>query len=158
MATFEYEATQDDGKAVRGTEVGTDLAQVIQSLALRGLLVTKINAAETYDPIPRTFVADARKPETPAAVAAAAYQAPQQTATRPEPSELPQPRSYFATNIWGPLAGQVPLTNLALFFRQHATMTAAAVPPVSALESLAKQEHSPKLATIVREMKANAEQ
>src|SRR5262249_28757961 len=87
-----------------------------------------------------------------------AYQAPQQTATRPETSELTQPRSYFATNIWGPLAGQVPLTNLALFFRQHATMTAAAVPPVSALESLAKQEHSPKLATIVREMKANAEQ
>jgi type IV pilus assembly protein PilC/MSHA biogenesis protein MshG len=169
MPTFEYEATQDDGRTVRGTEFGLTVEQVIQNLALRGLLVTKIAGLSGFDPIPDTFAAagvargeidtpppaeDMIEPQGPITEASAPTHGFRSTA---QESDLPQdlgPRSYFATHIWGPLVGEVPLTSLALFFRQFASMVGAGVPLVTALETLGRQEHSPKLSRIIGEMRA----
>lgn len=158
MPTFEYEATQDDGKSVRGTEFGVTIEQVIQNLALRGLLVTKISGLSGFDPLeaaPRPVPPTPLNPptevsrETPVAEA----QGPRPTSPSQEAGPEPGPRSYLATHVWGPLVGEVPLTSLALFFRQFGAMVGAGVPLNTALESLAKQGHSPKLGRIVAEMR-----
>ena len=62
------------------------------------------------------------------------------------------------TSVWGPLVGQVPLTDLQFFFRQFAAMQNAGVGMASTMETLSKQTRNGKLSGIVVEMQRAAEQ
>lgn len=147
MPTYQFEAQHDDGRTIRGTEFGASAEQVVQNLALKGMLVSKIEEAVSgFDPIPRSFSSG----EAPVAKVAPLVASPVQNSSE-EPAE--NPRGYFATQIWGPLVGGVPLQNLAIFYRQLAAMQNAAVPMVTALESLASQANNSRLNQIILEMR-----
>lgn len=176
MPNFAYVANHDDGRVVRGTAIGATIEEVIQDLALKGMLVTKIEPAVSInDPIPTNFSTTA----TPISAAPAA----RPSVNRPAPSfapqgnpydqpraEIPQnveeppldgptdQRSYFATSVAGPLVGTVPLADLQMFFRQFAAMYGAGVPMVKSLDTLAAQCRVPKLQRVIREMQTGAEQ
>lgn len=66
-------------------------------------------------------------------------------------------RSYAAHSVAGPLVGRVSLTAQTFFYRQFGTMMTAGVPIVQALDTLARQARSPKLATVLREMRGHVE-
>lgn len=159
MPTFEYEATHDDGHTVRDTAFGTSLDEVIQSLALKGLLVTKISQAGSFDPIPESFsgftprTAEAPSPQ----VATPKQEAPRITEAPRPPEPAGNPRGYLSAHVWGPLMGEVPMSALAGFFRQFGAMMGAAVPMVTSLETLSKQSQSAKLTRIILEMRDNTQ-
>jgi type IV pilus assembly protein PilC/MSHA biogenesis protein MshG len=129
MPTFEYEARGSDGKVQTGLAFGPTLDRVSGDLRNRGLDVLKIGiAANPHDPINE-------RPSAPSTEA----------------------RSFVATNLAGPLVGQVPLTDLAFFFRQLSTMLQAGVPYVQCLNTLGSQSHSGKLREIIHEMQGHVE-
>ena len=147
MPTFEYQATKPDGSLESGLLFGTSLDGVVRDLSAKGLQVTHIGVAQsTGDPLAS---AAPRRPEVSRA-AETPYQAPQVSPPTEE-------RSYFETSVWGPLVGGVDLTHLAFFFRQGGTMLNAGVPIGQALNTLAGQARSPKLASILRETVGHVE-
>lgn len=172
MPTFEYTAQHDDGRVVRGTAIGESVDRVIQELALKGMLVTKIAPASTInDPIPADFsvgtrterrVAPAPTVVGPVTPTGNPYDTPRvevPVETAEEPAEAPtDQRSYFATSVAGPLVGTVPLSDLQMFFRQFASMQGAGVPMSKSLDTLSKQSRAPKLGRIIGEMGAATEQ
>jgi type II secretory pathway component PulF len=66
-------------------------------------------------------------------------------------------RSYFETSVLGPLVGQVPLTDLAFFFRHAATMLDAGVGIVQTMNTLAVQARDPKLSSVIKEIARQVE-
>lgn len=161
MPTFEYEATHDDGRTVQDTAFGTSLEEVIQNLALKGLLVTKISQAAIFDPIPESFVAGSvtRKPphESGGATVPAARLEVQPPVAPLSPEASGNPRGYLSAHVWGPLVGEVPLSALANFFRQLSAMVGAGVPMITSLDTLSKQSQSSKLSKIILEMRENTQ-
>ena len=172
MPNFEYTAKHDDGRTIRGTAMGSTVEEVIQDLALKGMLVTKIALASSInDPIPSNYSATANlRPQATRAPAPSVTPplTPRETVPRGNPYDQPVPpapvtleepaagptdqRSYFATSVAGPLVGTVPLADLQMFFRQFGTMQNAGVPMSTSLETLAKQSRIPKLQRILQEM------
>lgn len=156
MPTYEYVATEASGQAVRGLVHGATLEGAAASLAQQGLTVTHLTPAGGLDPLTAGSVAESREVarevarEVPGAVAGVGF------ATEQDPVMLK--RSAMATNVWGPLAGQVPLKDLLFFFRQGGTMLEAGVPIVQSMATLAGQSRSPKLATIVRELEKHVQE
>lgn len=74
---------------------------------------------------------------------------PVAVAQPPEPTV--KERGRIATDVVGPVVGQVPLQHLHFLFRQLATMLNAGINPSQALDTLAGQSTHPKLARILRE-------
>ena len=166
MPTFEYEATHDDGRTVRDTAFGASLEEVVQNLALKGLLVTKINQAGSFDPIPESFsgysaataIAPQPAPTTTEVPASEALKTEAIRTVAPKGQEISgNPRGYLSAHVWGPLAGEVPLIALSGFFRQFAAMMGAGVPLVTSLETLSKHSQSAKLTRIILEMRDNTQ-
>lgn len=173
MIRYEYVATHDDGRTIRGTVSSDNAQKAIQDLALQGLLVSEIREAANFnDPIPSNFSAVSATAPAMAAAAPVYSEAPAgpsifddvvppaetARAETPEyqlrPNDVPpsDQRSYFATNIWGPVMGKVPLVDLQNFFRQFAAMQNAGVPIVTSLETLGRQNPNFKLRGIIAEM------
>jgi type II secretory pathway component PulF len=151
MPTFEYQAQGADGQVVRGRAFGPSLDHVARQLASQGMQVLSIGVAQGFhDPL-ATLVAPSELPSTEtgspgqASVAAPTAEAP--------PTEQ---RSYVATSVAGPLVGRAPLVQLAFFFRQLGTMLDAGVPIVQSLDTLATQARSPKLRTVIEELRDHA--
>lgn len=169
MPTFEYRATQPDGTPVNGVEFGTSLDQVVSKLAQRGLAIEHIGVATALgDPLaggngsPATrngTAAVQTRPEFSSATAPAALRSETAGPTLGSVVAGPptDPRSYAATSVWGPLVGQVPLKDLAFFFRQAGTMLNAGVPIVQSFATLSSQSKSPKLGGIIKEMSGQVE-
>ncbi len=179
MPNFDYTALHDDGRTIRATAMGETVEEVIQDLALKGMLVTKIGPAVSInDPIPANYSSEAnlRPQATRASVPQTApSEAPKPVAPSSNPYSQPVPpapiqhleepetgpsdqRSYFATSVAGPLVGTVPLADLQMFFRQFGTMQNAGVPTSKSLETLSKQSRIPKLTRILLEMSTATEQ
>jgi type II secretory pathway component PulF len=156
MPNFDYTATHDDGRTVSGTASGDTIQVVIQNLALQGLLVEKIQPVQNFsDPIPAEFTAPSRVERPLNPVTTPVYDpstVPSAAPLRTHEGPAGDRRSYFQTNIWGPLAGTIPLTDLMNFFRQFAAMENAGVPRFQSLATLIQQTRHPKLQRIVREM------
>jgi type II secretory pathway component PulF len=146
MPTFEYQATNARGESVRGLEHAPTMDQVIGRLQQQGLNVTSIGIAAANTGVDSPMV---RGQENPA-------NGPMSTGSR-EISPPLENRNYFQTSVWGPIAGQVPLKDLAFFFRRASTMLEAGVPFVQTLGTLSGQAKNPKLGTIVREMQRDVE-
>jgi type II secretory pathway component PulF len=166
MPTFEYQAQSEDGRIVSGRVFGASLDHALRDLSGKGLQITQIGVANNLNdplaarPVP---VADARPVEVSreevAAAASPEYdmsRSPHAPSVRTNYGETVAPpvtqRTYLATSVWGPIAGQVALSHLAFFFRQGATMFNAGVPIVQALDTLSNQSGSPKLKGIIREL------
>lgn len=126
MPTFEYTATDAEGRPVRGTILGNSMDQAVGSLSNRGLQIQNIAiAVNAGDPL---------SSETPAGLG------------------ITSQRTYFETSVAGAMVDRVPLKNLMFFFRQFATMQRAGVPVVQSLDTLSKQAGDSKLSNVLREM------
>ncbi|MBS1713507.1 MAG: type II secretion system F family protein [Armatimonadetes bacterium] len=136
MPVFTYTAQREDGQTVSGTALGDSFETVAGQLKSQGMTVLSLAAA----PAPGDPVVAAPSPLRPEQPRAAA----------PPPTEA---RSTFATQVAGPIVGQVSLSALHFFFRQLGTMLNAGINPADALETLSRQTGSPKLMSIVRETK-----
>ena len=151
MPSFEYSAVDSNGQQTSGTVLGLSLADAAKQLADRGLTVEKINVAQFLgDPLANESMRPSQETATNTAV-----QPPpvaQQQLREPPPTE---PRSYFATNVMGPLVGGVGLNQLMFFFRQLGTMLDAGVPIVHTLETLGKQTRDPRLVHVIHEMRGH---
>jgi len=169
MPTFEYQAESADGRVVNGRVFGTSMDQALRDLSNQGLMVMKIGAATNpNDPLAEFATVQAAPAVARAPVAAPARQAeiprfeippepayePSSSENRPVANEAPptEQRTYMETSVWGPLVGQVPLTDVQFFFRQGATMLEAGVPIVQAFETLARQSKSHKFQVILSEI------
>ncbi len=145
MPTFEYQATKPDGSVESGLLFGASLDGVARDLQAKGLTVTRVGlAASSGDPLAGAAIPSPRRVET---------------SDRESPADGPptEGRSYFETSVYGPLVGGVDLTHLAFFFRQGGTMMGAGVPIGQALNTLAGQARSPKLAAVLRETVGHVE-
>jgi type II secretory pathway component PulF len=159
MPTFEYQAQKSTGEVVTGTVFGLSLDHAARDLAAQGMQVQRIGiAANPADPLAAVPVAPAAPQATVARPEAPRVQEVPAAATRPTETVDHEQRSYMETSVWGPLVGQVPLTNLLFFFRQGANMLQAGVPIVQSLDTLTRQTRHPKLAQILQEVKGNVEQ
>jgi len=178
MPNFVYQAQNADGSLVKGTIEGPTLDAAAQDLARMGLRVTQLGFpiepevppvaapvapgavprpapnANPYAPVERGPAPAEAKPydysnrEAPAArLATSNYVAP----------PAGDDRTYLQTSVVGPVVGQVPIKDLTFFFRQCATMLHAGVGMVQTLNTLASQTHTPKLATILREVSRESE-
>ncbi|HWD42003.1 MAG TPA: type II secretion system F family protein [Fimbriimonas sp.] len=159
MPTFEYQAEKTDGTVVRGVVVSSSLDGAAQELDKQGLTLRQIGPAKSSgDPIPTSFVP--RSVETPSGAAALtgpydySRTAVKEGSARAEGLDE---RTYVQTSVMGPLIGQVPLANLAFFFRQLATMLRAGVGMVQSLNTLASQARNAKLSVVLREMARQVE-
>src|SRR5689334_6479044 len=165
MPSFEYEATNSNGERVRSIAFGRTMQDVVLTLSGQGLQIISIeDAYAKHDSLRATGA-----PETPVTNYDAPNQAPMPaqadvlldpriyapTVNREVPSEVAAPqiepigqprelppvgkRNPFLTNIFGPIAGRVPLKDLSFFFRQFGTMIEAGVPMVQSLDTLSSQ-------------------
>lgn len=152
MPTYRYEALAPDGQIVTGETSGPTVPAVVSGFSARGYTVTKI---EDTTPMPEPL-----RVSQPAPAQAPIYQEPiRRTAIPPQDNVIPvedYKRSFFATNIWGPTLGTVPLTSLQFFFTQLGTMVNSGVPLVHALETLGNNSREPKLRHITLELKEAA--
>lgn len=163
MPTFEYQAVNSTGERVSGTVLGGSIEQALTSLSQHGLTVERINQSVLAgDPLAGEASSTATaveappvQPMAPPIPTAGAYRE-QSSYSSVEGPPVGQ-RSYVATSVVGPLAGQVPLKNLSFFYRQFGTMLEAGVPIVQALDTLAKQGHNMKLHHVVSEMRGHVE-
>ncbi len=129
MPTFEYTATDPEGRPVRGTILGASMDAALGSLSNQGLQIQNIGiAASAGDPLSQ---------ESPGITGS---------------------RTYFQTSVAGAMVNRVPLKNLMFFFRQFATMQRAGVPVVQSLDTLAGQANDAKLTGILREMRTHIEE
>ena len=164
MPTFDYQAENSAGKPVRGTVFGTSLEIATRDLAAQGLTVSQIGLARTVgDPLagmaspnPSARIPNSRLPEQPSVEERMVERALAEP-EMPSGPDIMGERSYVATQLVGPLVGQVPLTDLSFFFRQAGTMLHAGVPIVQSFATLSKQSKSPKLATIITELTTHIE-
>ena len=135
MPLFTYTATRPDGQTVSGTAVGASFETVAGQLQSQGMTVLSLVAAPgPGDPVDRP---------------------PSATSEPPRPSAPPPTgeRSFMATQVAGPVVGQVSMTALHFFFRQFGTLLNAGINPADALETLSRQTGSPKLTSVLREAK-----
>lgn len=147
MPIFEYQATDAAGVLRRGVANGTSMDAVAQELARQGLSLQSLRlAAGPGAPMGAPMEVPTAPTSTPAPSAA------------PSASEDPllKSRSRFATDVYGPIVGQVGLAQLQFFFQQLATMLKAGVALVQSLDTLSTQTQSPKLRAIIRELKVHA--
>lgn len=148
MPTFEYRARDAAGSAVNGLAFAPDENRARADLERRGLLLEDVRPAIGSSVATET----PRPPQT--AMTEVGTGVREGAAPRIEESHEGPPtdkRSYMAANVWGPLVGKVPLTQLTFFFRQLATMLHAGVPLVQSLDTLARQATSPKLRQVIEE-------
>lgn len=163
MPTFDYQAQSQTGEMVRGIVFGTSLDNAARELASKGMQVHHIGLAVNHaDPLSvnvRPMAPAASVPAVAPVNGAPAY-SPAETIAEFGTTVVAPPtdeRSYAQTSVWGPLVGQVPLTNLAFFFRQLGTMLRAGVPIVQALDTLSSQARHAKLSAVITEIKGHVE-
>lgn len=142
MPIFEFQAINDEGKTVRGTEVGADLGSVAAVLAQRGLSVQSLQQSLAYGEEP---------PKEVEVKTGGRIEVPRYTS-----ESITEQRSYVATDLMGPIFGKVALPHLQFFFKQAAIMLRAGINPVEAFHTLAGQTQSPKLREIILEMEEHA--
>lgn len=176
MPSFSYEALAPDGSVRTGTIFGPSIPEVVGQFSSRGWTITRIEQAADFQPAAPTPAA------TPAPTTAAAPVQPLgrydlQSNTEgyaiPSVGEDYQPvqrgpmpggpteeelinlyrRNFFATNIWGPTLGKVPLPTMQFFFQQFGTMLNAGVPMVQALDTLSSNSRDIKFRKILLELK-----
>lgn len=159
MPTFEYQAVSETGERISGTVLGNSMEHALSALSERGLVVERINqsvlAAEPVGAYPGGVIGP--PPVQPMEAPPSLYD--QRTIHETPAIHAPplDQRSYVATSVVGPLAGRVPLTNLAMFYRQFGTMLEAGVPIVQALDTLARQGRNAKLQSVVAEIRGHVE-
>lgn len=138
MPIFEYQAIDSQGKAVRGTLQSPDLNVATQRLAAKGLKLQQIGFAQSVgDPL--------------------ANATPQKSIVTPIRPMTLAPRSALDSGFFGRIVGKVQLSDIAIFFRQLGAMLRAGVNPAECFDTLRTQTTSGKLATVLDEMKFNAE-
>lgn len=168
MPTFEYQAVEQDGRAVSGIQIAPSIDQAMSALQGKGLQITKIGVAAFHgDPLAGNQVASDRSFAVPVAPVVEQpahaegsgnmYSQPSYAETHLSSEEIMKPRSYMATSVWGPLVGKVALSQLLFFFRQLSTMLSAGVPFVQSLDTLASQSRDPKMASVVRELRTHVD-
>lgn len=142
MPFFEYSGTDTEGKVVRGTIVATDLAQASSLVQAQGVTLNSIqHYVQSYESGPGPTVNTGINP--PEAV------------TRPR-EEIMMQRPAIVAEFLAPIFAKVPLSAIYFFFKQLATMTKAGISPMMSLESLSTQSTSPKLRTIINELREHA--
>ncbi|MCS7066715.1 MAG: type II secretion system F family protein, partial [Fimbriimonadales bacterium] len=121
MATFRYVARGPDGQEVQGTVQAASRLEASDQIRAQGYWLLELYAVPESPPAGMPFQAErgiSAQPEI-----------------RPSDSRRAAP----------PLFGGVPLKELALFFRQLATMLSAGVPLYQALDTLGNQRRHPRL-------------
>lgn len=133
MPIFEYQATDSTGAMKRGVTSGVSMDAVAQELSKQGLALQSLNLASQ----PK------EQPQAP----------PVSRPTFTTDESILGVRSKLATDVFGPLVGQVSLTSLQFFFQQLGTMLKAGVGVAESLDTLSTQAQSPKLKHIIRELR-----
>jgi MSHA biogenesis protein MshG len=140
MPIFEFVATDQEGKPVRGTHVGRSLDTVAGELGQRGLSIQSLSLAT-----------DSAFMDQPTSTERA-----QVDSSRGVTGDISSQRSWAAAELFGPLVGRVSLDQQSFFYRQYAVMIGAGVSPVQALDTLAGQASNKKLSNILRELRQHA--
>ena len=122
MPVFQYQAVNREGKVERGLLQGPSIDVAARLLSEKGLEVRELAVAESGFEEDRVGAA---------------------------PPTTPRPR--IQTEFIAPLTQAVPLSEIHFFFRQFGTMLHAGINPVQAMETLARQAHSPKLKEVLTE-------
>jgi type II secretory pathway component PulF len=129
MPTFSYHAKDHEGRQISGLIEAVNPSLAAASLREQGLFPSKIELA------PPGTTYDHTLPPTPN---------PQR------PLSLDQPNRIEAA----PFAVSVPLQELAMFYRQFATLLRSGVPLIQALNALEQQTRHTRLKQILRECQA----
>ena len=129
MPTFSYHAKDHEGRRISGLIEAVNPSLAAASLREQGLFPSKIELA------PPGTTYDHTLPPTPN---------PQR------PLSLDQPNRIEAA----PFAVSVPLQELAMFYRQFATLLRSGVPLIQALNALEQQTRHTRLKKILRECQA----
>ena len=155
MPTFEYQAQGTDGQVTNGLIFGSSLDHASRELAGKGINVVKIAlASHPGDPLNGTPTTTIERPRLEQINADPSPQPSPESVSSGPPVEQ---RTYMETSVLGPLVGKVALDHLAFFFRQFGTMQQAGVPMVQSISTLARQSRSPKLATVLQEIRGHVE-
>jgi type II secretory pathway component PulF len=155
MPVFEYQGFDSAGTTVSGNAVGASLESVLSDLGSRGLKVERINvAAGTQDTIaaPPPQVTAAPPPQVAAVQERPRTEMPSLEVPFDERVFDAPNRSFVQTKVLGPIFTKAPLVAVGQYFRQFATMQNAGVPPIQTVETLAAQQHDPRMQPIVVEV------
>ncbi len=137
MPIFEYRAQDPEGKPFNGTLVSPSLTAAAAELEKRGYRVDHLAASVMVgDPIPADFKAGSEDEK--------------------KSPDITSQRHYVQTHVVGQFIGQVPLNDLAFFFRQLSTMLHAGVGMVQTFDTLGNQTHNGQLKSIIREISQHA--
>lgn len=139
MPIFEYQATDQSGKAIRGTLFSADQDKARRDLQQRGLAVQQLSAANSGMPPPTT---NARTVNDPTDIPAySPYQGQFQS------QAPPQDRTDFQKKVIAPLLGATSLPMLIQFFRQSATMIGSGIGVAETMRAMSTRSGSPQLRT-----------
>ncbi len=129
MPTFSYHAKDHEGRQISGLIEAVNPSLAAASLREQGLFPSKIELT------PRGTTFDHTLPPTPN---------PQRPPSLDAPSRIEL----------APFAVSVPLSELAMFYRQFATLLRSGVPLLQSLNALEQQSRHPRLKQILRECQA----
>lgn len=156
MPSFEYLATNEDGKTFQNVVFGRTLEEAAASLRQQGLRVVEIkDAYSAHDPLRGADPAFAPPFSAPPSEATSA---PRERPREGSVDPAVQQRSYLMTGLVGPLVGQVGLKEQSFFFRQLGAMVEAGVPLGQSLDTLSKQSRNVKMRGVIRELGQHAEE
>jgi type IV pilus assembly protein PilC len=149
MATFTYQAEDARGNTISGLIEASDEAGAKTALQGQGLHPRRVQRMATaLNPAPETAIApvDAADIAVPSGMAAT-------LATTPPPTLPPllQPVGVQSRIDAAPFLVSVPLSELAMMYRQLGTLIQAGVPMVQTLTTLAEQTRHGRLKSILRE-------
>jgi type II secretory pathway component PulF len=162
MATFSYDAKDGAGRTVSGLIEGADPKDAANLLREQGFFPLRIEAMTLKSMGGGAGAAslDAALGPVPPAMAGtpAAAPIPPTAPPSPSPSLNDVPFSPYAPPVGtqtkidaAPFLVSVPLPDLAMFYRQMATLMNAGVPMVQALTTLAVQSNSGRLKSVLNE-------
>lgn len=139
MPIFEYQATDQSGKAIRGTLFSADQDKARRDLQQRGLAVQQLSAANSGMPPPTTNATTVKDPADIPAYAP--YQGQFQS------QAPPQDRTDFQKKVIAPMLGATSLPMLIQFFRQSATMIGSGIGVAETMRAMSTRSGSPQLRT-----------
>lgn len=171
MPIFEYTATDQVGRPIKGTLFSASIGNARTDLLQRGLQIESLQAAvDEFPAVSEVQPVQTPRP-APAAPNANPYQAPPAQNPNPNPAGSPTPGASPNSGIptVGPM-GQaanpgvreaftqaVDLSSLYLFFRQMGTLVNAGIGVPSALESMTRQSRNHHLQGIAFELQKHTQ-
>lgn len=141
MPIFEYQATDQSGKNIRGTLFSADQDKARRDLQQRGLAVQKLSASGAGMPPPSNSATTATTSNPADIPAYTPYQGQFQS------TAAPTPRSDFQKNVVAPLFGATSLPMLIQFFRQSATMLGSGISVAETMRAMSNRSGSAQLRT-----------